>query len=176
MSHQNKYPNPEFSIYMRKVPDIPVGRIYIPHTWTKRYELSHFYKSIHIIEEYSYMNGDKRIYFIAPIALYRSLADQFPHPKYSANTDYLLTTAYTFFEALEFFSNNSFIDIRLSLMLLRIVLFNVSLPPESHALLMNLVSFFILASQLCGFLFQLSHILPQHTSNSNTSSIMQLAG
>lgn len=175
MSYQNKYPNPEFSIYMHKVPGIPVGRIYIPHNWTQRYEFSHFYQFIHIIEEYSYMNGDKRIYFIAPIALYRSLAVQFPHPKYSANTEYLLTTASTFFKALEFFSNTSFIDIRLSLMLLIIVLFNVSLPPESHSLI-NFVSFFIFANQVCGFLFQLSHILPQHTSNSNTSGIVQLAG
>lgn len=68
--NQNKYTQPEFSIYVDKIPGIPLGRIYIPHVWAEQCELSHFYQSIHILDEYSYMNGDKRIYFIAPISLY----------------------------------------------------------------------------------------------------------
>lgn len=67
--NQNKHPQPEFSIYVHKLPGIPVGRIYIPHVWAERCEFSHFYQSIHIVDEYCYMNGDKRIYFIAPISL-----------------------------------------------------------------------------------------------------------
>lgn len=172
--NQNKYTQPEFSIYVHKIPGIPLGRIYIPHVFTERCDFSHFYQSIHIVDEYCYMNGDKRIYFIAPISHYRSLATQFPHPKYAANTEYLLTTASTFFKALEFFSSTQFTDIRLSLMLLIIVLFSISLPSESQTLLIN-VSFFIFVNQICGFLFQLLHITPQHTPNSNTPSLVHLA-
>lgn len=172
--HQKKYSQPEFSIYVHKVPGIPLGRIYIPHVFTERCEFSHFYQSIHIVDEYCYMNGDKRIYFIAPISVYRSLANLFPHPKYAANTQYFLTTASTFFKVLEFFSRTKCTDIRLSLMLLIFVLFSISLPPENQTLLIN-VSFFILANHICGFLFQLLHITPQNTPNSNTPSLVHLA-
>ena len=172
--NHNKYTQPEFSLYIHKVPGVPVGRIYIPHACTNRSELLRLYQPIHIIEEKPYMNGDKVIWFVASIAVYRSLAVRFPHRKYAANTEYLLTTASTFFKALEFFASNSFTDVRLLLMLLIIVLFSISLPPESQSLLIN-VTFFILANQICGFFFQLLHITPQHTPNSNTPSLVHLA-
>ncbi len=157
MSYPNQHPNPEFSLYMYKVPGIPVGRIYIPHVCANRHELLHLHQSIHVIDEYFYMNGDKLLWFVAPVELYHWLATQFPHRKYAADTEHLLTVASTFFMALKLLSTLSCADVRFSLLLLTIVLFCIPLPSKSQNLLINLsIICVILINQMCGFFFQLS--------------------
>lgn len=118
---QNTSSQPEFSLYTDKIPGIPVGRIYIPHVCTSWCDLSLLSHPIYIIEEKPYMNGDKLVWFVASVELYRSLAARFPHRKYSANTEDLLSIASTFFSILKLLSAKGFTDVRLSLILLILI-------------------------------------------------------
>ncbi len=90
------------SIDVRKISGIPLGRIFIPHTFSQPYEILPLYHPTHIIEAKPYESGI-RIYFVAPISKYCSLAHQFPHRKYATNTEYLLTSASNFFRTLNSF-------------------------------------------------------------------------
>lgn len=108
---QTKYTQPEFCIDVRKIPGIPLGRIYVRYLWTTKSEFSCLCQSVHLIEETLYNNGDKVIWFVSSIAHYRSLAIQFPHHRHFADTEYLLTAASTFFRNLKLPYHNRFNDL-----------------------------------------------------------------
>ncbi|MCP6759140.1 MAG: hypothetical protein NHB32_10325 [Fischerella sp. CENA71] len=91
---------PEFLINLHEVPGFPLGRIFIPNSFTNKPEFIHWYKSVIIHREKPYFTG-KVIYFIAPYAEYQRLASQYPHHQYAAYTHYLLTQASTFFRGLK---------------------------------------------------------------------------
>jgi hypothetical protein len=87
---------PEFLIDCKKVRGIPVGRFYIPF----RFKDIPFYPS-YLLQEKSYANGDRVLWFIAPISEYCRLARLYPHHSRSDYIFYLLRSASTFFSLLK---------------------------------------------------------------------------
>ncbi|WP_199302354.1 hypothetical protein [Coleofasciculus sp. FACHB-129] len=91
---------PEFLINFHKVPGIPLGRLFVPHSFTTTSQFLHWYNSIHLVDETFYASG-KVIWFIAPVSEYLRLAYLYPHHCYAAYTLYLLKSASTFFSRLK---------------------------------------------------------------------------
>ena len=93
---------PEFLVNTDKMPGIPMGRLFMPHSSIDKYELSNLYKTIYLYKETDYGSG-KLIWFFAPVFEYIRLADKYPHRNriYAAKTFKLLKKASTFWRYLE---------------------------------------------------------------------------
>ena len=91
---------PEFLLNLHQVPGFPMGRIFVPYSFTNTLGFIHWYKSVHIYRETFYLTG-KVIYFIAPYTEYCRLASRYPHHRHAAYTQYLLRKASTFFKGLK---------------------------------------------------------------------------
>lgn len=91
---------PEFLINLHEIPGVPVGRIFVPHSFTRKSTFQRWYRSIRIQRQTVYASGIV-IWFIAPVSVYRSLAFFYPHPVHAAYTHYLLNSASTFFKGLK---------------------------------------------------------------------------
>jgi hypothetical protein len=89
------------SISHRNFRGIPIGRIYIHHSLVSHSSVISLLPLLHILDEYVYMDGSKRIWFLAPVSLYYRLACQYPNPKFAAYTLYLLRKSTTFFKGLK---------------------------------------------------------------------------
>lgn len=87
---------PEFLLDCFKVRGIPVARFYIPY----RFKDIPFFAS-YLLDEKPYDNGDRVVWFIAPISEYCRLARLYPHHSRSDYIFYLLRTASTFFSLLK---------------------------------------------------------------------------
>ncbi|MTJ06148.1 MULTISPECIES: hypothetical protein [unclassified Anabaena] len=92
----------EFSIFTRypKFEGIPVGRLYVSHSFLTHPLFLSWLPLFHVIGERSYIHT-KCIWFIAPVSLYYSLASRYPNPRFAAYTLYLLRNTSTFFRGLK---------------------------------------------------------------------------
>jgi hypothetical protein len=79
---------------------IPVGRLYVSHSFLTHPLFLSWLPLFHVIGERSYMHT-KCIWFIAPVSLYRRLASQYPNPNFAAYNLYLLRKAATFSKGLK---------------------------------------------------------------------------
>ena len=91
---------PEFLVNTDKMSGIPMGRLFVPHFSTNKYELSNLYKTVYVYEETDYGSA-KLICFFAPVFEYIRLAHKYPHARHDAYTKYLLRKASTFFRGLK---------------------------------------------------------------------------
>ncbi|MDZ8067433.1 MAG: hypothetical protein RMY64_17700 [Nostoc sp. DedQUE08] len=91
---------PEFLINLCEIPGIPVGRIFVPYSFTTKPNFLRWYQSVEIRRVTFYVSG-KVIWFIAPVSEYHRLASCYPHHRHAAYTHYLLNSASTFFKGLK---------------------------------------------------------------------------
>ncbi|AFZ24205.1 hypothetical protein Cylst_1959 [Cylindrospermum stagnale PCC 7417] len=91
---------PEFLINLHEVPGVPVGRIFVPCSFTKKPNFLRWYKSVHIYRVIPYETG-LLVLFIAPVSEYLRFAHSYPHHRHAAYTLYLLRQASTFFKGLK---------------------------------------------------------------------------
>ena len=87
----------EFSIFTRypKFEGIPVGRLYVSHSFLTHPLFLSWRPSLHVIDEHIYRDGSKRIWFIAPVSLYSSLASQYLNPWFASYTLSILKKLYS---------------------------------------------------------------------------------
>ncbi|MBD2778031.1 hypothetical protein [Iningainema tapete] len=91
---------PEFLINLSEIPGFPVGRLFVPYSFTTNPTFLLWYKSVRIHRETFYVTG-KVIWFIASYTEYCRLASRYPHHRHAAYTRYLLNSASTFFKGLK---------------------------------------------------------------------------
>ncbi|MBS3029804.1 MAG: hypothetical protein HCA25_22830 [Dolichospermum sp. DET50] len=86
----------EFSIFTRypKFEGIPVGRLYVSHSFLTHPLFLSWLPLFHVIGEHSYMHGIC-IWFIAPVSLYSSLASQYLNPWFASYTLSILKKLYS---------------------------------------------------------------------------------
>lgn len=60
---------PEFLINLCEIPGVPVGRIFVPHSFTTKPNFLRWYQSVEIRRVTPYVSG-KVIWFIAPVSEY----------------------------------------------------------------------------------------------------------
>lgn len=89
---------PEFLINLDVLLGIPMGRLFIPMAHLDRF--SDWRSSIQVHRVTSYRSGEVVLFF-APIAEYEKLAKAYPHHRYSAYTEYLLSSGSTYFRSLK---------------------------------------------------------------------------
>lgn len=83
----NSHQQPEFLIdFLPQFFGFPVGRLYLPATFTRPPQFQLWRNSVYIPVEKLYLNGDEVIWFIASIEEYERLAAKFPHHKYCEHT------------------------------------------------------------------------------------------
>lgn len=101
MCRKFHYPRPEFSVDVRKVSGVPLGRLYLPYPWASKPEFLDLLASVHIYEVKPYPNGAKVAWFVAPTFEYRRLVLLYPHSYYGDSTLELLNAASTLFSRLK---------------------------------------------------------------------------
>jgi hypothetical protein len=95
---------PEFSIDLKSIPGIPVGRLYVPCAFpSKPEQLITRHQPVLRYDEgcCHYPGTGDLIRFVAPISEYSRLASYYPHNRDAKYTSYLLRSASTFFRGLK---------------------------------------------------------------------------
>lgn len=96
---------PEFLLNCHRFFGFPVGRFYLPAYFARYPQFQLCCKSVHILEEKLYLNGDKVIWFIASIEEYQRLSGQFPHSTHCQSTKFHLKLLSTLVDLLKLLSD-----------------------------------------------------------------------
>lgn len=119
----NSYQQPEFLIdFPPQFFGFPVGRLYLPASFTLLPQFQLWCKSVYILEEKLYLNGDKVIWFIASIEEYHRLAAKFAHHKYCEHTQSRLSLLSTIISLLKPSSRLDYTEVCSSPLFLSLVL------------------------------------------------------